>query len=122
MRWSGQYETVMGTNPSWFTGNPNLPVENVSWADATNSCAKLTEQERQAGRLRAGYVYRLPTEAEWERACRAGNNQATAFGNKLSPTQANFNGNYPNKKWLRNILSFCNRLGIAISCFISRFP
>jgi formylglycine-generating enzyme required for sulfatase activity len=64
----GEYQTVMGSNPSKFSGNTNRPVEQVSWFDATNYCAKLTERERTAGRLRAGYVYRLPTEAEWEYA------------------------------------------------------
>ena len=76
----GQYEAVMGANPSRFKGNLNLPVENVSWVDATNFCAKLTEQERQAGRLPDGYVYRLPTEAEWEYACRAGTTTRFSYG------------------------------------------
>ena len=76
----GQYAAVMGTNPSHFKGDTNLPVENVSWVDATNFCAKLTEQERQAGRLPDGYVYRLPTEAEWEYACRAGTTTRFSFG------------------------------------------
>ncbi len=63
-----QYERVMGANPSNFKG-AQLPVEQVSWEDAVEFCRKLSElpAERSAGR-----VYRLPTEAEWEYACRAG--------------------------------------------------
>jgi formylglycine-generating enzyme required for sulfatase activity len=73
----------MGTNPSLFSmfkGSTNLPVEGVSWGDATNFCSRLTGRERQAGRLPTGYVYRLPTEAEWEYACRAGTTTRFSFG------------------------------------------
>ena len=66
-----QWETVMGTNPSGFKG-ANLPVEQVSYEDALVFCQKLTERERAADHLPAGYVYTLPTEAQWEYACRAG--------------------------------------------------
>ena len=90
-----EYLNVMGTNPSSFTGDLMRPVEQVNWADATNYCGKLTQQERALGRLPFGYVYRLPTEAEWEYACRAGTTTATAFGNSLSSTQANFEGTHP---------------------------
>jgi len=75
-----EYQAVIGSNPSYFTGDPNHPVENVTWYDATNYCAKLTAAERAAGRLPAGYVYRLPTEAEWEYACRAGTTNRFSFG------------------------------------------
>ncbi len=67
-----EYEAIMGTNPSRFNG-ADLPVEQVSWNKAVEFCEKLTERERQAGRLPDGYVYRLPTEAEWEYAARGGN-------------------------------------------------
>jgi len=87
-----EYWTVMSNNPSQFTDYTNLPVEQVTWHDATNYCGKLTEKERSAGSLPTGYAYRLPTEAEWEYCCRAGTTAATAFGNGLSSTQANFNG------------------------------
>lgn len=66
-----QYESVMGRNPSRFKGG-NLPVEQVSWNDAVEFCKKLTERERALGRISADQEYRLPTEEEWEHACRAG--------------------------------------------------
>jgi len=78
-----QYEKVIGKNPSHFQGaivgneNADLPVENVSWDDAVEFCKKLSDlpEEKKAGR-----VYRLPTEAEWEFACRAGSTTAYSFG------------------------------------------
>ncbi len=78
-----QYEAVMGTNPSNWKG-ADLPVEMVSWYDATNFCAKLTAIERAAGRLPEGYEYTLPTEAQWEYACRAGTTTALNSGKNLS--------------------------------------
>ncbi len=78
-----QYKAVMGTNPSSFKGD-NKPVEQVSWHDAVAYCAKLTEKEKAAGRLPVGYEYRLPTEAEWEYACRAGTTTAFSFGDDVS--------------------------------------
>jgi formylglycine-generating enzyme required for sulfatase activity len=66
-----EYQAVMGNNPSWFKGT-NLPVEGVSWNDAALYCQKLTERERAAGAITAQQEYRLPTEAEWEYAARAG--------------------------------------------------
>ena len=81
-----QYEAVMGTNPSNWKG-ADLPVENVSWYDATNFCAKLTEIEKTAGRLPEGYEYTLPTEAQWEYACRAGTRSALNSGMDLSNSE-----------------------------------
>ena len=66
-----QWQTVMGGNPSKFKGD-NRPVEQVSWGDAMDFCRKLTERERGAGRLSGDLAYTLPTEAQWEYACRAG--------------------------------------------------
>ena len=99
-----EYQQVMGTNPSWFSATGNgkaqmqgmdtgrFPVETVSWDDAVAFCGKLSDGpgEKQAGR-----VYRLPTEAEWEYACRAGTTTLFYFGNSLSSEQANFNGDFP---------------------------
>ena len=78
-----QYEKVTGANPSYFQGDEikgsssNHPVEQVSWEDAVEFCKKLSDlpEEKAAGR-----VYRLPTEAQWEYACRAGSKTAYSFG------------------------------------------
>ena len=86
-----QYELVMGQNPSHFKG-ATLPVEEVSYKDALAFCQKLSDlpAEKVAGRK-----YRLPTEAEWEYACRAGTSTPFHFGNELNGTQANCDGNNP---------------------------
>lgn len=67
-----QYEEIMGGNPSKFKGR-NLPVEEVPWYEAVKFCKRLSEKE--------GKEYRLPTEAEWEYACRAGSQTRYAYGN-----------------------------------------
>jgi len=73
----GQWEAVMGDNPSRFTGDPNRPVENVSWDDVQKFIDKLNTKE-------GGTKYRLPTEAEWEYAARAGSKTAYSFGDDSS--------------------------------------
>lgn len=66
-----QWRSIMGDDPSNFKGD-DLPVESVSWDRSVEFCRKLTDRERRADRLPEGYVYRLPTEAEWEYAARGG--------------------------------------------------
>ena len=102
----GEYKEVMGKNPSWFSAygggkakvngdTSKFPVEQVSWADAKAFCEKLTKKE---GR---GRTYRLPTDAEWEYACRGGTDSSEPFNldgkpsKSLSSTQANFDGDHP---------------------------
>jgi formylglycine-generating enzyme required for sulfatase activity len=67
----GQWESVMGGNPSFFKGTER-PVEQVSWYEAVEYCRKLTAKQRAEGILADGWEWRLPTEAEWEYAARAG--------------------------------------------------
>jgi formylglycine-generating enzyme required for sulfatase activity len=74
-----QYQKVMGTNPSQFKG-PQNPVEKVSCADAVEFCRKLSAMPAEKT---AGHVYRLPTEAEWEYACRAGTTTSYSFGDSV---------------------------------------
>jgi serine/threonine protein kinase len=103
--WVGKYEVtqsewagLMGSMPSHALDKgkgDRYPVYYVTRDDAMEFCRKLTELEWKAGRLPPGWAYRLPTNAEWEYACRAGTTTATAFGDKLSSTQANFNGDWP---------------------------
>ena len=80
-----EYEKVMGENPSAYKG-AKLPVEKVSWDDAQAFCKKLSAKE--------GKTYRLPSEAEWEYACRAGATTPFHFGETISTDQANYDGNY----------------------------
>lgn len=77
----GDYESVLGNNPSQFRGDARRPVEKVNWYDALKYCARLTQIHESTGKLPAGYAYRLPTEAEWEYACRAGTTTRFSFGN-----------------------------------------
>ena len=93
-----QWQTVMNENPSHFEG-PNLPVDKVSWEDAQNFIRILNSN---AG----GPFFRLPTEAEWEYACRAGTTTRYAFGDDISKEQANFSsgktrpvGSYAPNAW-----------------------
>jgi eukaryotic-like serine/threonine-protein kinase len=79
-----QWQAIMGKNPAKFQGDDKLPVDSVSWLDAMDFCKKLT---RKTGR-----TYRLPTEAEWEYACRAGTNTPFAFGETITSAVVNFKG------------------------------
>jgi formylglycine-generating enzyme required for sulfatase activity len=94
-----QYEAVMGTNPSQYSpqgthkdrvknrDTKQFPVENVRWFEANEFCKRISAME--------GKICRLPTEAEWEYACRAGTTTVFSFGDTFDGTQANIDGAYP---------------------------
>jgi formylglycine-generating enzyme required for sulfatase activity len=99
-----ELEKVMGGNPSFFSAlgkggdkvkgmrTDDFPVESVSWHDAVKFCERLSALPAEKA---AGRVYRLPTEAEWEYACRGGTQTTFHFGNTASSRQANFDGEGP---------------------------
>jgi formylglycine-generating enzyme required for sulfatase activity len=99
-----EYQKVTGVNPSCFApggagkdkvaglDTRRFPVEQVSWFDAVAFCEKLSALEREK---KAGRTYRLPTEAEWEYACRAGTTTRFSFGERLSAKDANFDATRP---------------------------
>lgn len=105
------YLEVVGSNPSYWTGDLNRPVEQVSWNDATSYCTLLTAREKTAGRLPAGWVYRLPTESEWEYACRAGTTTAFHCGDTLRSGMANFFACYEYDAGVGNITSNATGIG-----------
>lgn len=95
-----QYKQIMGKNPSWFSvdgeekravaglDTRRFPVEMVSWKDATAFCRKLSERDGK-------HRFHLPTEAEWEYACRAGTRTPFHFGTSLNGDKANCDGRFP---------------------------
>ena len=99
-----QYERIMGANPSFFTRNGvaklklktkdthQYPIEDVTWHQAVEFCKKLSETADEKARK---FTYRLPTEAEWEYACRGGTRTALHYGDAVSSYEANFNGVAP---------------------------
>jgi len=99
--WIGKYEVTqsewkrtVGNFPAALTAGAgdNFPIYSMNFAEAEEFCRQLTESAHVKGALPEGWEFRLPTEAQWEYACRAGTTTATSFGDKLSSKQANFEG------------------------------
>jgi len=82
------YQTITGNNPAHFNDNPDNPVEQVSWKDAVQFVQRLNFEVH-------GLDARLPTEAEWEYACRAGTQTPFSFGKNITPNQVNYDGDRP---------------------------
>jgi formylglycine-generating enzyme required for sulfatase activity len=116
----GEYEVLMGNNPSNFRGDPDLPVESVTWHDAVNYCSRLTERERSAGRITAQQAYRLPTEAEWEYSARSGTTSlrygnlmdiawySENSGGKSQPVRQKIPNNWGLYDMLGNVAEWCS--------------
>jgi sulfatase modifying factor 1 len=79
---------ITGSNPANFTESPQNPVETVSWDDCQQFLSQLNDRVSGGG-------FRLPSEAQWEYACRAGTTTAFSFGSTITPEQVNYNGNVP---------------------------
>lgn len=99
--WMGKYEVTQGQWKRTAGAFPremdkgqgdDFPVYWVNYPEAEDFCRRLTEQAQAAGDLPKDWTFRLPTEAQWEYACRAGTATATSFGDRMSSRQANFNG------------------------------
>ncbi|MDR0444446.1 MAG: formylglycine-generating enzyme family protein [Treponema sp.] len=118
-----EYEEIMGTNPSNFKGS-DLPVERVTWFDAVEYCNRRSQEEgltpaytRTGDNVtwnRSANGYRLPTEAEWEYACRAGTTTPFNTGNNITTSQANYDGDYP---YNRNALGSSRRRTTNVGSF-----
>jgi sulfatase modifying factor 1 len=92
----GDWQRIVGALPGPLTtelpAGPDYPVGNVTFDEADEFCRTLTNRCRRTGELPDDWAFRIPSEAQWEYACRAGTTTATSFGGSLSGTQANFKG------------------------------
>ena len=106
----GEWIALMTNNPSAHTGDTNRPVEMVSWNNCTDYCARLTIREQASGHIPANWTYRLPTEAEWEYAARAGTQTRFYFGD--DPTGYAIATNYI--WYATNSVATTQRVGLKI--------
>ena len=89
----GQWVAVMKENPSFFKAGNDFPAEQVSWSMAMDFCTEMNAMQKKI--IPPSYHFTLPTEAQWEYACRAGTDTAFCYGNDVDSTMLNFDGNYP---------------------------
>ena len=110
MKFSHSFYAPDGAGKALVEGldTKRFPAEQVRFVDAVEFCRKLSELEPEK---KAGRFYRLPTEAEWEYACRAGTTTAFHFGDSLASTQANFNGKYPYRSRTGEFRARTSRVG-----------
>jgi formylglycine-generating enzyme required for sulfatase activity len=113
-----EYTALTGSNPSSAVG-PNLPVESLQWSEARDYCAALTVAETLAGNVPAGYEYRLPTEAEWEYACRAGTTTEFNTGAELLCSDA-----HVLRSWhqLSVNIGFCSSPSLTTTKDVGSYP
>ncbi len=107
-----EWTAVMGTNPSYFKW-PSRPVEQVSWDDCQVFCRELT------ARMQERFPVRLPTEAEWEYACRAGTTTPFWFGDTVKTYHVNYNGKYPYENGKKNKKGINLRMTTVVGSFLS---
>lgn len=111
----GDWKRIVGQLPGDFTAElpegDDLPVGTVNFAEAELFCRTLTQLAHTSGELPKDWEFRLPTEAQWEYACRAGTKTATSFGDSISSHRANIKGDKPDAFGVGPVTAFLLAVG-----------